>query len=160
MKTAAIILLVLVLAIGGCLYYGVNHTRLLLTGKSLQVLPAGERPAQFETLKESLEQNTLLGTPLKKGPLGDKENYTYYVYTLRLKNPGLVPAEMVEIQIAPTDPDVLFYSDTQETVIRPGQTRDIWCTLLTEGAPPAARDIYITYYLWGHPMEMRYAYAD
>ena len=80
--------------------------------------------------------------------------------TLRIKKPGLVPAEMLELQIAPIEQDVLFYTDTVEKVIPPGETRDIWCVLLTEGEPYAVRDIYITYYLWGPEHEVKFTYEN
>ena len=92
--------------------------------------------------------------------MGPAENYSYYIYTLRLKNNGLVPAEMVEMQVSPIDADVLFYGDTQETVIPPGGEKDVWVVLLTEGTPHSVRDLYITYYLWGHPQEVKYTYDN
>ncbi len=160
MKTAAIVLIVLVLAVGGCFGWALFHTNLQVTGKALQTLPAQQRAAQFDALRAAVSQRSLLGTVIKGGELGEAENYSYYIYTLRLKNNGLVPAEMVEMQIAPTESDVLFYGDTQETVIRPGEQKDVWCVLLTQGAPHSVRDIYITYYLWGHAQEVKFTYDD
>lgn len=158
MKATAIILIVLVLAAGGCLGYALFNTNLQVTGKGLQTLSAQQRAEEFETLKRAVDQQSLLGTVLRPGELGAAEDYSYYIYTLRLKNPGLVPAEMVEMQIAPISGDVLFYGDTREIIIRPGETRDVWCVLLTQGTPHAVRDIYITYYLWGHAQEVKFTY--
>ena len=56
--------------------------------------------------------------------------------------------------------DVLFYGDTQETVIPPGGEKDVWCVLLTEGTPHSVRDLYVTYYLWGHPQEVKFTYDE
>ena len=64
------------------------------------------------------------------------------------------------MQISPIAQDVLFYGETEEIVIPPGETRDVWCVLLTEGTPHTVRDIYITYYLWGHPQEVKFTYDD
>ena len=160
MKTAAILLTVLVLLVGGCLGWALFHTNLQVTGKALQTLPAQDRAAQFDALRAAVSRQSLLGTVVKSGEMGPAENYSYYIYTLRLKNAGLVPAEMVEMQISPIAADVLFYGDTQENVIQPGQEKDVWCVLLTEGTPHAVRDIYVTYYLWGHPQEVRFTYDD
>ncbi|MBR3019736.1 MAG: hypothetical protein IKH57_22095 [Clostridia bacterium] len=158
MKTAAIILIILVLAAGGCLGYALFNTDLHVVGKSLEVLPAAQRTAEFDALKTAVQRQSLLGTVLKTGEIGAAEDYTYYIYTLRLENKCLIPAEMVELQIAPIDSDVLFYCDTNETIIPAGETRDVWCVLLTKGTPHAVRDIYITYYLWGHSQEVKYTY--
>ena len=160
MKTAAIMLSVLVLVVGGCLGYALFHTDLRVVGKNLEILPASDRAAQFDALKTAVERQSLLGTVLKNTAFGPAENYSYYVYTLRLENKCLVPAEMVELQIAPISADVLFYGETQETVIPAGETRDVWCVLLTEGKPHPVRDIYVTYYLWGHPQEVKVTYDN
>ena len=158
MKTAAIILVVLVLAVGGLMGYGLFNTSLQITGKSLQTFSAQERQEEFTSLRIAMEQNSLLGTILHPGALSSPEEYSYYVYTLRLYNPGLVDAEMVEMQIAPMPQDILFYGPTEEIIIPAGQTRDIWCVLLTKGAQHAVRDLHITYYLWGHAHDIKYTY--
>ena len=160
MRTVAIILMVLVLAVGGTLGWALFHTNLQVTGKALQTLPARNRAAEFDTLRTAVARQSLLGTALKTGEIGPAENYSYYIYTLRLKNNCLVPAEMVEMQISPIEADVLFYGDTREIVIPPGGEKDVWCVLVTEGAPHAVRDIYVTYYLWGHPQEVKFTYDD
>lgn len=160
MRTAAIILAVLVLAVGGALGWALFHTNLQVTGKALQTLPAQERAAEFDALRTAVSRQSLLGTVLKTGEIGPAEEYSYYIYTLRLKNAGLVAAEMVEMQISPIGADVLFYGDTREVIIPPGQEKDVWCVLLTEGRPHAVRDIYVTYYLWGHPQEVKFTYDD
>ncbi len=46
MKTAAVILLALTLAVGGALGSELFHTDLQVTGKALQTLPAAERAPQ------------------------------------------------------------------------------------------------------------------
>ncbi len=160
MKTAAIVLIILVLAAGGCLGYALFNTNLQVIGKGLQTLPATERAAQFDALRTAVGRQSLLGTVLKNTQMGPAQDYSYYIYTLRLKNNCLVPAEMVEMQISPIAADVLFYGQTGEIDIAPGETKDVWCVLVTEGAPHAVRDIYITYYLWGHPQEVKFTYDN
>lgn len=158
MKTAAIVLLIAVLVVGGLLGYGLFNTSLDIIGKALQTFPAAERMDEFNSLTMAMEQKSLLGTILREEDLGSAEEYSYFVYTLRVKNSGLVAAEMVEMQIAPIQQDVLFYGPTEEIIIPPGQTQDIQCVLLTRGNPHPVRDLHITYYLWGHPHEVKYTY--
>ena len=152
--------MVLVLAVGGALGWGLFHTNLQIEGKGFDRVSAAQRQGEFEALRLAVQNQSLMGTVTRSGPLGPAENYTYYIYTLRLHNAGLVSAEMVEMQIAPIGSDVLFYGDTQEIDIPPGGTRDVWCVLLTEGTPHAVRDIYVTYYLWGHPQEVKFTYDN
>ena len=160
MKTAAIALIVLVLIVSATLGYALFHTNLQVVAKGMQVIPAQDRPGDFEQLRQAAAQRSLLGTVLTAGELGEAQDYTYYVYSLRLKNSGLVPAEMVELQISPIAQDALFYGAAEEIVIPPGETRDVWCVLLTRGAPHPVRDMYITYYLWGHPQEVKFTYDN
>lgn len=160
MKAAAIVLIVLVLAVGGCLGYGLFNTTVQVIGKGLQAFPATDRAGEFDALRAAKEQNSLQGTVFQGGSLGPASDYSYYIYTLRLHNPGLVEAQMVELQIAPIAQDVLFYGETGEVTLPPGGTRDVWCVLLTQGAPHAVRDIYVTYYLWGHPYEVKFTYDN
>lgn len=160
MKKTAIILMILLLGCAGVVGWGLTHTNLRVIGKSVQISAASERPQEFAALKEAAQNQSLLGTRVKSGTLGNAEEYSYFLYTLRLKNDGLVDAEMVEVQIAPLDSDVLFYGETGEIVIKAGETRDVWCMLLTQGRPHPVRDIYVTYYLWGHPQEVKYTYED
>ena len=160
MKTAAIVMIVLVLAVGGALGWALFNTNLRVIAKGMQIFPAQERIGEFEQVKLAANQRSLLGTLLKTAAIGEAQDYSFYVYSLRLKNNGLVPAEMVELQISPFTQDVLFYGAEEEIIIMPGEARDVWCVLLTEGAPTAVREIYITYYLWGHAQEVKFTYDD
>lgn len=158
MKRAAIALMILLLIFAGIVGWALLHTNLKVIGKSLQSIPASEREEEFAALREAVRQQSLIGTQVKSGELGDAADYSYYVYTLRLKNDGLADAEMLEVQIAPLDGDILFYGEKEEIILRAGDTRDVWCVLLTTGNPHPVRDIYVTYYLWGHPQEVKYTY--
>jgi len=160
LKTAAIILIVLVLVTGGVMCYALFHTNVEITGKGLQTVAAADNAAEFEQLRIAVQRQSVLGTVLKSGALGPAADYSYYIYTLRLKNNCLVPAEMVEMQISPASGDRLFYGEEGEIVIAPGATRDVWCVLLTEGTPSPVREIYVTYYLWGHPQEVKFTYDN
>ncbi len=160
MKTAAITMIVLVLTVGGVIGWGLFHTDLEIIGKGLQTVAATDKAAEFEALRTAVERQSLMGTKLKNGALGPAGNYSYYIYTLRLRNTGLVTAEMVEMQISPAAGDVLFYGEEGEADIAPGATRDVWCVLLTEGTPSPVREIYVTYYLWGHPLEVKFTYDN
>ena len=120
MKTFAIIMIVLCVALAGTLGYALFHTRLLVEGKGLQVLSAGDNLQDFERLQSQIERDCVEGTLFDAAPLLDAGEYSFYVYTLRLKNPCLVNAEMVEVQLAPMQGDVLCYDEAAEVQIGPG----------------------------------------
>ena len=160
MKPLAIGLLALTVLCGGLLCYGLFNADLRVVAQGMQAVPASDRAAEFEALRQSARQGSLLGTLLQSDDMGPAEDYSFYVYSLRLQNNGLVSAEMVETQLSPAAGDALFYGPREEIIIPPGQSRDVWCVLLTRGAPSPVRDLSITYYLWGHPQEVKYTYDD
>ncbi len=160
MKAVAIALMVLVLAVGGALGYALVNTNLQVVAKGMRVYAAQEIAGEFERLKTEASLGSLRGTLLASGGIGQAQDYSFYLYSLKLKNNSLIPAEMVEIQISPIAQDVLFYGAAEEIVIQPGESRDVWCVLLTRGTPHAVRDIYITYYLWGHAQEVKFTYDN
>lgn len=160
MKKTAIFLILLVMAAGGVIGYGLYRTNLQVTAKGLQKTSAAENPEEFRALREAALGQRLPGTVLKKEIGEDPAGYSLYTYTLRLKNNGLVDAEMVEMQISPASGDVLFYGATDEIIIPAGQTRDVSCVLLTEREPSPVREIYVTYYLWGHAKQIKFTYGQ
>lgn len=160
MKKLAIFLILAVLLVAGVILYGLFQARLQVIGKDLQVYSAADVPDWFERDKTAVERSALLGTMIQSGNLGSAQDYVYHVYTLRVKNTGLVDAEMVELQIAPEAQDVLYYGESGKVDIKAGETRDIWCVLLTEGRSHDVRNIYLTYYLWGNPQEVKFTYDN
>lgn len=159
MKYVAIILIVLVLAAGGVAVYALLNTSLAVEGQGFQSISASDRSAEFMTLQSVMDRNALQGVVYREAALDDPGAYSYYIYTLRLHNKCLVPAEMVELQVSPAQKDVLMYTENGEITIAAGATRDVWCAVVTEGAPVAVRDITITYYLCGNPYSVRFTHG-
>lgn len=159
MKYLALFLTLCVLAVGCVAGYELLNTQLRVTGLGLKAVPAAERATEFSILQTAMSRGSLEGTVFKNGELGDAAGYTFKIYTIRLKNTGLLPAEMVEVQLSPLSGDVLYYGETSEAVVNPGGTRDVWVSLLTTDSDKTARDLYITYYIWGHPLKMKYTYG-
>lgn len=160
MKTAAIVLMVLVLLTGAVIGYELFHTGLEIVGTNVQTFSAAEREQEFQALRQAAEQNAVQGTLLKSTEWQSSGQYSYHVYTLRLKNPGLLPTEMVEIQVVPIPEDVLFYGEKGEIDLAPGEERNFSVVLLSEGQPHAVREIKITYYIWGHAQEVKFTCED
>ena len=158
MKTLAIVLVGAVLALGGVLGYALFNTALSVEGHGLEVLRAAERPGEFASLQEKVELGTLEGAVFTDTVPINADEYRFYVYTLRLKNNCLVPAQMVEIQLAPGSQDVLYYDEAAQVDIRPGESRDVWCVLLTKGEPSPVRELTVTYYLWGNAQTVKHTY--
>lgn len=157
MKWVAIVLLILALVLGGVIAYQALNSSLVVAGQGAQRVPASDREGEFSVLRTAVERGSVEGTVFVSGGLGDIADYSYEVYTLRLKNNGLIDAEMVEVQLAPLAGDALYYGESGEVTIPKNGTRDIWVTVLTTGEK-AARDVYVTYYLWGRPYRIKYTF--
>ncbi len=158
MKYLAIFLIVLVLALTGVVIYQAFNTSLVVVGKGFNKLAAADNPQEFAALQNNVANESVIGTIYQADALINPSDYSYYVYTLRLKNNGLLPMEMVEIQVAAGDSDILSYTDSSEISIKPGQTRDVWCVLVVKGEPHTVRQLHITYYIWGRPYRVKFTY--
>lgn len=158
MKTFAIVMMILVVALAGVMGYALFNTALVVEGKGMQVLSASQRMEDFEALREDIERGTVEGALFDGTVPMNAADYNFYVYTLRLKNNCLVPAEMVEVQLSPGGQDVLCYDEKALVTIAPGESRDVWCVLLTRGTPSAVRELTVTYYLWGNAQTVKYTY--
>ena len=76
MKKIAIALAVLAVLFAGALGYGLFNTNVKVLAKGLQTIPAAQRAQEFSSLRQALENGSLLGTPLRATTLGDAEDYT------------------------------------------------------------------------------------
>ena len=151
-------MVILVVALAGVMGYALFNTALVVEGKGMQVLSASQRMEDFEALREDIERGTVEGALFDATVPMNAADYNFYVYTLRLKNNCLVPAEMVEVQLSPGGQDVLCYDEKTLVTIAPGESRDVWCVLLTRGTPSAVRELTVTYYLWGNAQTVKYTY--
>jgi hypothetical protein len=162
-KKAAMISLAAVLICGALLIYALVGTRLVIEPHPPRVLPASEHAAEFERLKKAAAQKSLVGTLYAQNVPGGAADYELVIYTVTLRNRGLLPARMAEMNISPAQNDILCYTDgsaegqVPEVTVPAGGSRDIRCVLLSKKAARqgAVRDTYISYYIWGNPFTVR-----
>ncbi len=163
MKRAALAALTLMLAAGALLIWGLVGTRLDMTAHSPLTLPAEDHAAEFERLKKAAAAGSLIGTVYSSDSLGGAENYELIIYTVTLRNRGLLPAVMAEVNVSPADNDVLCYTDGSasgeipDITVPAGGSRDIRCVLLSRrvARQSAVRNLYVSYYIWGNPFTVR-----
>lgn len=167
MKTAAIILLVLALLIGGAAIWGFLNTRLDMEVEGVQVLDASQQQAEFDRLSGLLMHNAVRGLVYDTDFTGNSGDYVILQYTIRVRNRGLVKAEMLEAQIVPVKGDVLCYSqqeamgkDVNDSIeAAPGQELLFRCYLLTRKDLHAVRELQVSYYIWGNPFIIKLTYG-
>ena len=157
------IALAAVLLGGTLLVYGVIGTRLDAKIHETVVLPASEHKAEFERLQRAVHDRSLIGTVFTQEIEEDASGYNLVIYTVTLSNRGLLPAQMAELVVSPSDQDILCYTDGSaqgeilDISVPAGGTASIRCVLLTRAAARQAtvRDLYISYYIWGNPFTIR-----
>ncbi len=159
MKYAAIFMIVLVaigLALGAYTY---ANARLTVASISLSTTPGVEKAEDFAALQSAMDQHALMGTAYADSLPGSSGDYDFETYAFRLRNKGLIGAEMVEITPVPLEGDMLSYAtldpaQVNANLIVPARgEQDAWCVILTKGGQDAPlhpkRQFRVTYYMWG-----------
>ncbi len=176
MRIAAVILLAVALVIGGVALWGYQNAQLQVSFGQVEALESAVHPQEFEQLFALLSRNAARGVVFGQvdGPASD---YVILQYTMRVRNRGLVAAEMLEAQISPREGDVLCYSQQEASgqdvnvpvSVAPGQEILFRCYLLTSKAVGAegcalrpqhpVREVHVSYYVWGNPFFLRLTYG-
>ena len=159
MKYVAIFMAALVVLAAALGIYTLANAHVQVTAITLNAVPAAERESEFAALQNAMDQHALTGIPFTDSVPGTSADYSFFTYTFRLKNSGLISAEMVEIQPVPVNGDVLCYATADSSqananlVVRSKQERDAWCVLLTSAQNQenhlVTRSFRVTYYIWG-----------
>ena len=160
MKRVAITLaILLILAICGVGFLYVDCA-VTVTAMGANVTEAASQPELFQALALQVEQGAVTGTSFTDSTyLESAENYQLITYTIRLKNTCFVTADQVELQITPMDGDVLQVGDTTPKALSAHTTGDIQVTLLTAIGMHTAREMTLTYYMWGLPFTQKFSYS-
>ena len=152
-KTAIALAAAAVLALLTLLWQGL-HQELIVTGKGLTASDAQAQVEEYGAWVNAIAAQQFAGFVYDQHPAQDGARFVDY--TLRLKNPGLLPAEMVEMQLVTEAGDIAAYQDPAEVTIAPGGEATLSMTLLTGSRASLRRDVVITYYLWGRLYSIRY----
>lgn len=148
------ILVAVALALGA---YTLINARLTVVSVTADVSPAFERQEEFTALQTAMDRQALLGTPYAEDLPGSSMDYNFLTFTFRLKNPGMIDAEMVEITPVPATGDRLSYATLDASqvnanrVIPAHSEGDLWCVVVADAGSDEAtqRAFRVTYYLWG-----------
>jgi hypothetical protein len=156
---AWILVVLLVAALAGTAYLYAT-AQVVVEALGAQAHEAQSQQATFDDLKQRLENGTVQGTVYSNGPLGDASDYAFFTFTARLRNDSLITADMVEIQIVPTENDILQMGDTSVKTLAPRSRGDISGTILTRRDSDSMREIIVTYYIWGKSFSIKEMYGN
>lgn len=154
MRKTSIVLSVLAVLALLLLLWQTLHSELIVTGQGLNAVEAEDHPAEYAAWLQDIENRRFMGFLYQEEPSADKAQIV--TYTLRLRNPGLLPAEMVEMQLVTEAGDIAAYQTPEIVTIVPGGEETMSLSLLTGSRSSLRRDIVVTYYLWGRLCSIRY----
>lgn len=117
---------------------------------------SAEATTQFVEHKEGLAEETFIGTVYQK-PTQWKQpaDYAYVTYTVHVKNGCLVPIEMIEVQVVPQPSDIAQIGNMQNASLSAKTEGDLTATILTSAGGNPARELIVSYYVWGVSFQLR-----
>ena len=125
-----------------------------------QAFEAQSQQSTFDDLKRRLDSGTVLGSVFKNTSLGESSEYAFITYTVRLRNESLLSADMVEVQIVPTEADILQMGGNGIKSLSPKSRGDIAATILSQRNSDSMREIVVTYYIWGQSFSIKETYKS
>ncbi len=151
MKAAAIIVLVLCIAALGGIGYLYLTANVSVTFAECIATDAVTQLDTYHQLTAALTAGKLIGTPFAKEAPDSPEDALFYTYAVHLENHSFLPVEIVEIQVTPLTGDILQMGETQAFDLPAGRKMDLTATILTLKTMQSARELTVTYYIWGLP---------
>ncbi len=149
LKTVAIIFVALVVVMSLMLLYLFMSAEVTVEVTGSKTISAATVPA-FNTLKDSVDEETFIGTIYNKpSHWGNAGEYAYVTYTIKVNNGCLVPIDMLEVQIVPLPEDVVQLGNMQEYSLAAKTSGELSASLLTHAGGSPAREMIVTYYVWG-----------
>jgi len=148
MRVAACALLIITICVGLLIAYSLYAAELKVTQAEVRVVPAGEMITQFQSLHRAVGERALLGKQFEEGPADDPGAYEFHVYTVGLRNNGLIPADWVRMDVRP-EPGIVLQSDSESAGQVPAlRSGEIQLVTLARRGSDAARQLSLTYSIW------------
>lgn len=117
---------------------------------------SAERTADFAQHKDALNNETFIGTIYQKpAQWRAPSDYAYVTYTVHVKNGCLVPIELIEVQVVPQPADVAQIGHLQNASLQAKSEGDLSTTILTAAGRSPARELIVSYYVWGVSFQLR-----
>jgi len=148
MRVAAYALLIITICAGLLIAYSLYAAELRVTQAEVRVVPASDMIIQFQSLHRAVRERALLGKQFEEGPEDDPAAYEFHVYTVGLRNRGLIPADWARLDVRP-EPGIVLQSDSESAGQVPALgSGEIQLVTLARRGSGAARRLSLTYFIW------------
>lgn len=155
LKTVAIIFVAMVVVMALMLLYLFMSAEVTVEVTGSKTISAAT-VSSFNTLKDTVDEETFIGTIYNKpAQWRDAGEYAYVTYTIKVNNGCLVPIEMIEVQIVPLPEDVVQLGNMQEYSLAAKTSGELSASLLTHAGGSPAREMIVSYYVWGISFQER-----
>lgn len=148
MRVAAWTLLVIAICVGLLIAYSLYGAELRVEQAQVRVVPADDMITQFQSLHRAVQERALLGKQFEEGPTDDPDAYEFHVYTVRIRNDGLIPADWVRLDVQP-EPGTVLQSDSESVSQLPSLgSGEIQLVVLARRGSSTASRLSLTYFIW------------
>lgn len=156
LKIVAIVMCALLLVMLAMLAYLFMTAEVSIQEVSTAGVSAAQQTERFEALRESLAEDTFLGTVYQKpAEWKDASEYVFLHFTVRLRNGCLVPIDMIEVQVVPQPTDVVQLGDLQTRSLPAKTSGDVEAVVLAHKDAHPVRELLVTYYVWGVSFQLK-----
>jgi len=155
LKTVAIIFVAMVVVMALMLLYLFMSAEVTVEVTGSKTISAAT-VSSFNTLKDTVDEETFIGTIYNKpAQWRDAGEYAYVTYTIKVNNGCLVPIEMIEVQVVPQPDDVVQLGNMQDYSLAAKTSGEVSATVLTHSVRSNARELIVSYYVWGISFQQR-----
>jgi len=148
MRALAWALFLITICVGLLIVYSLYAAELGVIQAEVRVVPAGEMAPQFQALYRATQERALLGKQFDAGPTDDPGAYEFHIYTVQLRNNGLIPADWVRLDLRPETGDIL-QADSEGAAQLPAlSSGEVQLVVLAHQGSTTARQLSLTYFIW------------
>jgi len=149
MRVVAWALLLITIFVGLLIGYSLYAAELAITQAEVRVVPATEMVTQFQGLHRAVQERALIGKELlEQGPTDDPDAYEFHIYTVHLRNNGVIPADWVRLDVLP-GPGAVLQSEGESAGYLPAMSPgEIQLVVLAQRGASPSRQLSLTYFIW------------
>ncbi len=154
MRVIAWILIAVVVVIAALLGYCLYAAEIKIGAAGCKVVPASEMAEQFAQLQQDVADQALKGIAFSNEPIGEIGAYSFHIYTAALANRGFLAADWVELNVAAGEGDILQVTPQSVSMLPGMKEGQVTCTVLARSDASTARDLTLTYFVYGRPYKL------
>ncbi len=148
MRIVAWVLVVVTAIVGALIAYSLYAAELSVSMGEVRVVPASDMAEQFQRLQQATRERAVIGRQFQVNELGDAYAYEFHIYTARVRNNGLIPADWIRLDVEPGPGDVLQVDGEGASMLPAMSSGELQAVVLAQKGSTTARKFSLTYFIW------------